>query len=125
MNVLGKTPLPPAAAEEEKDEAGEKDPEEKDGKAAPGAPGAPHVLITRTPDGRLTSLLALGSRRKGSAGGGIPAAFTGHLMTGGCTGCQHFLTRIAGIQQYPDAAVMPMTGAGHWCGSEFMLAVSA
>ena len=49
-----------AAAPEEKDEP---DPEEKDGKAAA---GAPHVLIVRTPDGRLTFLQALGSRRKGS-----------------------------------------------------------
>jgi Transposase IS66 family len=93
VNVLDKTP--PASAED-KDEAGEKDPEDKDGKAAP---GSPHVLIIKTPDGRLTSLLALGSRRKGSVGGGIPAAFTGHLMTDGYTGYQHLLSRIAGIQQ--------------------------
>jgi transposase len=94
VNVLDKTPPPPA--EEETDEAGEEDPGDKDGKAAP---GAPHVLIIKTPDGRLTSLLALGSRRKGSVGGGIPAAFTGHLMTDGYTGYQHLLSRIAGIQQ--------------------------
>ncbi len=93
VNVLDTTP--PTSAED-KDEAGGKDPEDKDGKAAP---GAPHVLIIKTPDGRLTSLLALGSRRKGSVGGGIPAAFTGHLMTDGYTGYQHLLSRIAGIQQ--------------------------
>jgi transposase len=92
VNVLDKTPVPAPAP----DDAGEADPEDKDGKAAP---GAPHVLIITTPDGRLTSLLALGSRRKGGVGGGIPAAFTGHLMTDGYTGYQHLLSRIAGIQQ--------------------------
>jgi hypothetical protein len=88
VNVLDKTPLPAGA--------GEADPEEKDGKAAA---GAPHVLIIRTPDGRLSAMLALASRRKGSVGAGIPAAFTGHLMTDGYTGYQHLLSRIAGIQQ--------------------------
>jgi hypothetical protein len=57
------------------------------------------VLIVRTPDGRLTFLQALGSRRKGSVGGGIPAAFTGYLITDGYTGYQHLLSRIKGIQQ--------------------------
>jgi hypothetical protein len=71
--------------------------EEKDGKTA--AAGAPHVLITRTPDGRLTFLQALASRRKDSAGGRIPAAFTGYLITDGYTGYQHLLSRLAGIQQ--------------------------
>ena len=103
VNVLDNTaPTPTPAPEKEKDNekekdgAGEKDPEEKDGKSPA---GAPHVLIIRTPDGRLTSLLALGSRRKGSVGGGIPAAFTGYLMTDGYTGYQHLLSRIAGIPQ--------------------------
>ena len=41
------------------------------------APGAPHVLIVRTPDGRLTWLQALASRCKGDVAAGIPAAFTG------------------------------------------------
>ena len=90
VNVLDKTPVPAPEPD------GETDPEEKDGKTAA---GAPHVLIIKTPDGRLTSLLALGSRRKDSVGGGIPAAFTGHLMTDGYTGYQHLLSRIAGIQQ--------------------------
>ena len=63
------------------------------------APGAPHVLIIRTPDGRLTWLQALASRRKGDVAAGIPAAFTGLLMTDGYTGYQHLLTRLAGIQQ--------------------------
>jgi len=40
---------------------GPMDPEEKEKAAA----GAPHVLIVRTPDGRLTWLQALASRRKG------------------------------------------------------------
>jgi hypothetical protein len=57
------------------------------------------VLIVTTPDGRLRLMLALGSRRKGSVGAGIPAAFTGHLMTDGYAGYQHLLSRLAGIQQ--------------------------
>ena len=36
------------------------------------AAGAPHVLIVRTPDGRLTWLQAIGSRRKGDVAAGIP-----------------------------------------------------
>ena len=88
VNVLDKAPVPAAA--------GEADLEEKDGKDPA---GAPHVLIVTTPDGRLRFLQALGSRRKGSVGAGIPAAFAGHLMTDGYTGYQHLLSRLAGIQQ--------------------------
>jgi hypothetical protein len=94
VNVLDKTPLP--------DPDGEADPGEKAGKQenAKKAGGAPHVLVVATPDGRLTFLRALGSRRKGSVGGGIPAGFAGHLMTDGYTGYQHLIgTRIKGIQQ--------------------------
>jgi transposase len=68
--------------------------EEKDGKA-----GAPHVLITRTPDGRLTFLQAMASRRKAAIAAGLPASFTGYLITDGYTGYQHLLSRLAGIQQ--------------------------
>ena len=57
------------------------------------------MLIVRTPDGRLTWLQALPSRRKGDVAAGIPAAFTGLLMTDGYTGYQHLLSRLAGIQQ--------------------------
>jgi len=89
VNVLGKN----APAPEEKDEA---DPEEKEGKAAA---GAPHVLITRTPDGRLTFLQAIASRRKDAIAAGLPAGFTGYLITDGYTGYQHLLSRLAGIQQ--------------------------
>ncbi|MGH3183578.1 MAG: IS66 family transposase, partial [Streptosporangiaceae bacterium] len=111
VNVLDKTAPPPAAREEkEETDPEEKDPEDKGGKAAA---GAPHVLIVRTPDGRLTWLQAIGSRRKADVAAGIPAAFTGPLITDGYTGYQHLLSRLAGIQQccqhYPDAAVMPMT----------------
>ena len=91
VNVLDKT-APPAGQEEK-----EEDPEEKDGKAAAG--GAPHVLIVRTPDGRLTWLQAIASRRKAAVAAGIPAAFTGALITDGYTGYQHLLSRLAGIQQ--------------------------
>ena len=88
VNVLDKT----ARAPEEKDEA---DPEEKEKAAA----GAPHVLITRTPDGRLTFLQAIGSRRKDAIAAGLPALFSGYLITDGYTGYQHLLSRLAGIQQ--------------------------
>ncbi|MGH3125839.1 MAG: IS66 family transposase, partial [Streptosporangiaceae bacterium] len=93
VNVLDNSAQQPAAPQEE--EGG--DPEEEEKEAA--APGAPHVLIVRTPDGRLTWLQALGSRRKGDVAAGIPAAFTGFLMTDGYTGYQHLLSRLAGIQQ--------------------------
>src|SRR5450759_2874924 len=63
VNVLGKTAPQPAGREEK-----EEDPEE--GRAAG---GAPHVLIVRTPDGRLTWLQAIASRRKGDVAAGIPA----------------------------------------------------
>jgi hypothetical protein len=94
VNVLDKTvpaPVPPGEEQEQ-----DKDPEEKDGTAAA---GAPHVLITRTPDGRLTFLRALGSRRKGAIAAGLPPLFTGYLITDGYTGYQHLLSRLAGIQQ--------------------------
>jgi len=91
VNVLDKLPAQRAAREEER----EQDPEDKEKAAA----GAPHVLIVRTPDGRLTWLQALASRRKGDVAAGIPAAFTGLLMTDGYTGYQHLLSRLAGIQQ--------------------------
>ena len=90
VNVLDKNAPQPAAREEE-----EQDPEGKEKAAA----GTPHVLIVRTPDGRLTWLQALASRRKGDVAAGIPAAFTGLLMTDGYTGYQHLLTRLAGIEQ--------------------------
>jgi transposase len=57
------------------------------------------VLTVRTPDGRLTWLQALASRRKGAVAAGIPAAFTAMPMTDGYTGYQHLLGRLAGIQQ--------------------------
>ena len=91
VNVLDKT-VPPAAAGEGE---GDKDPEEKEKAAA----GAPHVLIVRTPDGRLTWLQAIGSRRKDAIAAGIPGPFTGALITDGYTAYQHLLTRLAGIQQ--------------------------
>jgi hypothetical protein len=97
VSVTDKTPLPGPEPD------GEADPEEKAGKpedAEEPAAGAPHVLILVTPDARLTFLQALGSRRKGSVGGGIPAGFAGHLMTDGCTGYQHLIgSRVKGIQQ--------------------------
>jgi hypothetical protein len=89
VNVLDSSAPRPAGREEQE----EQDPEEK------AAPGAPHVLIVRTPDGRLTWLQALASRRKADVAAGIPAAFTGLLMTDGYTGYQHLLSRLAGIQQ--------------------------
>jgi len=91
VNVTGKNAPQPAAPAEQ-----DKDPEEKDGTAAA---GAPHVLIVRTPDGRLTFLQAIGSRRTGAIAAGLPPLFTGYLITDGYTGYQHLLSRLAGIQQ--------------------------
>jgi transposase len=120
VNVLDSSVPRPAGREEQ---------DEQDPEGEKAAAGAPHVLIVRTPDGRLTWLQALASRRKGDVAAGIPAAFTGVLMTDGYTGYQHLLTRLAGIQQccqhYPDTAVMPMTDADPCCEGEFLLAVSA
>ena len=93
VNVLGKTAPQPAGQEEE----AVPDPEEQETEKA--AAGAPHVLIVRTPDGRLTFLQAIGSRRKGDVAAGIPALFTGYLITDGYAGYQHLLSRLAGIQQ--------------------------
>ena len=90
VNVLDGNAPQPAAPEED-----EKDPDKKEKAAA----GAPHVPIVRTPDGRLTFLQAIGSRRKGAIAAGIPALFTGYLITDGYTGYQHLLARLAGIQQ--------------------------
>ena len=89
VNLLDRMPPAPqpGAGEEERD------PEEKP------AAGAPHVLITRTPDGRLTFLQAIASRRKAAIAAGLPGAFTGYLITDGYTGYQHLLSRLAGIQQ--------------------------
>src|SRR6266480_1003397 len=92
VNLLDNNAPQPAARDDDGDE---QDPEGKEKAAA----GAPHVLIVRTPDGRLTWLQALGSRRKGDVAAGIPAAFTGLLMTDGYTGYQHLLSRLGGIQQ--------------------------
>ena len=44
-------------------------------------------------------LQAIASRRKDAVAAGIPAAFTGLLITDGYTGYQHLLARLAGIQQ--------------------------
>ena len=111
VNVLGKGTAPQPAGQEEEEQAG---PEDKDKAPA----GAPHVLIVRAPGGLLTWLTAIASRRKAEVGGGIPAAFTGTLITDGYTGYQHLLRRLAGIQQccqhYPDTAVMPILAGRCW-----------
>ena len=60
VNVLDPNTAPQPAAPEERKQ--DKDPDETQGMAQ--AAGAPHVLTVRTPDGRLTYLQAIGSRRK-------------------------------------------------------------
>ena len=119
VNVLDKTAPQPAAPGE-----GE-DPEEKEKAAV----GAPHVLIVRTPDGRLTFLQAIGSRRKDAIAAGIPGLFTGALITDGYTAYQHLLGRLAGIQQcaqhYADTVVMPIRGRWRWPAGVEGLGVSA
>ncbi len=89
VNVLapGTTPQP-AEQEGEDPEDGEKP-----------APGAPHVLVIRTPGERLTWLRALGSRRKEDVAAGVPALFTGFLITDGYRAYQQLLPRLAGVQQ--------------------------
>ena len=62
------------------------------------------MLIVRTPDGRLTFLQAIGSRRKGDVAGGIPGAFTGALITDGYTAYQHTSTSWAGWPASSSAA---------------------
>jgi hypothetical protein len=74
---LGRDAGPPPAA---RDEQEDKDPEEKAEKTAS---GAPHVLIVRTPDGRLTWLQAVASRRK--AAGRHPALLQGVLVGNGAS----------------------------------------
>jgi transposase len=91
VNVLDGTAPAPAG-----EERGEADPQDKDGKTAG---GSPHVLITRTPDGRLAFFQAIASRRKGSVAAAVPPGFAGYLITDGYTGYQHLLSRLAGIQQ--------------------------
>jgi len=66
VNVTDKTPVPDPGPD------GEADPEEKAGKRE--AAGAPHVLVVTTPDGRLTFLQALGSRRKAASAAASPPA---------------------------------------------------
>ncbi len=60
--------------------------------------GSPHVLVIRTPGGKLTWLRALGSRRA-EAITAILRFFTGFLITDGYTAYQQMLPRLAGIQQ--------------------------
>jgi hypothetical protein len=91
VNVLDRTTLPAPAPED----AEEADPEVKEQPPA----GAPHVLIVRTPDGRLTFLQAIASRRKAAIAAGLPGLFGGALITDGYAGYQHLLERLAGIQQ--------------------------
>jgi len=89
VNVLapGTAPQPAGHEDEDPEDGGKR------------APGAPHVLAVRTPGERLTWLQALGSRRKEDVTGGIPARFTGFLITDGYTAYQRLLSRLAGVQQ--------------------------
>ena len=89
VNVLAPGAVPQPAGHEDEDP-------EDGGKRAP---GAPHVLAVRTPDERLTWLQALGSRRKEDVTAGIPALFTGFLITDGYKAYQRLLSRLAGVQQ--------------------------
>ena len=89
VNVLAPGTIPQAAEPEEEDP-------QDGGKTAS---GAPHVLVVRTPDERLTWLQALGSRRKEDVTAGIPALFTGFLITDGYKAYQGLLPRLAGVQQ--------------------------
>ena len=89
VNVLAPGAPAQAAGQEEEDP-------EDGGKTAS---GAPHVLVIRTPGERLTWLRALGSRRKEDVTAGVPALFTGFLITDGYRAYQQLLPRLAGVQQ--------------------------
>ena len=89
VNVLAPGAPARAAGQEEEDP-------EDGGKTAS---GAPHVLVIRTPGERLTWLRALGSRRKEDVTAGVPALFTGFLITDGYRAYQQLLPRLAGVQQ--------------------------
>jgi len=119
VNVLAPGAVPHPAGHEDEDP-------EDGGKRAP---GAPHVLAVRTPHERLTWLQALGSRRKEDVTAGIPARFTGFLITDGYTAYQRLLSRLAGVQQccqhYADTVVMPIPGRWRWRAGVPGLAVSA
>ena len=92
VNVLAPGTVPQAAGPEEEDP-------QDGGKTAS---GAPHVLVVRTPDERLTWLQALRSRRKEDVTAGVPALFTGFLITDGYKAYQGLLSRLR-----RRAAVLP------------------
>ncbi|HEX9356666.1 MAG TPA: hypothetical protein VF933_22980 [Streptosporangiaceae bacterium] len=119
LNVLAPGAVLLAAGHEEEDP-------EDGGKTAS---GAPHVLVIRTPGERLTWLRALGSRRGEDVTAGVPALFTGFLITDGYRAYQQLLPRLAGVQQccqhYPDSVVMPIPGRWRWRTGVPGLAVSA
>ena len=111
VNVLAPGAVPQPAGHEDQDP-------EDGGKRAP---GAPHVLAVRTPDERLTWLQALGSRRKEDVTAGIPALFTGFLITDGYKAYQRPLSRLAGVQQcchqeVPDRHQARPGGPQSWAG---------
>jgi hypothetical protein len=63
-------------------------------------PGAAHVMVIRTPDGRLVWYRAMGSRRKDTiAALGVLDGYRGYLVRDGYTGYQQFEATLAGVQQ--------------------------
>jgi len=60
--------------------------------------GSPHILVIRSPGGKLTWRRALGSRRH-AAITAILSFFTGFLITDGYGAYQDLLPQLAGIQQ--------------------------
>ena len=57
--------------------------------------GSPHILVIRSPGGKLTWRRALGSRRH-AAITAILSFFTGFLITDGCGAYQDLLPQLAG-----------------------------
>jgi hypothetical protein len=90
--------------------------------------GAPHVLIVRPPDGKLTWLRAMSSRRA-AAITAILGFFTGILITDGYTAYQQMLDDLTGIQQcaahYPGNPVMPAMHTDCRDASDFLMPVPA
>ena len=97
VNVLDKTPLPVRRRTRPRGGPG------GEGRQARGRGAA---RADRPHPGRAADVPACpGVPAEESVGGGIPAAFTGYLMTDGYTGYQHLLDRIAGIQQCVQHAI--------------------
>jgi transposase len=88
-------------------------------------PGAAHLMVLRTPDGRLVWYRAMGSRCKQAIKAlGVLDGYRGYLVRDGYTGYQQFETTLAGVQQccqhvlrrLNGVAVLGPGGVQNWTG---------